>query len=113
MFISKAQLLASGMFLCHFQILCGFRKSPWTELGRNQTKAPETRFLKCPCFSNTLQSSWLFLPVTLVSGTFHGGLFTPQTVRSSNREDLPPRPPNSPDEDAPLLTVLSLARDHF
>lgn len=105
-FICKAQPLASGMFLCHFQILCGVPAERMDRAGTRPGQGSRDTVFKMPVF---LQQPAKFVVIsscdTCLWNLPWGSVYTPDRAEF-DPQGPPPRPPT-------LLTVLSAAGDNF
>lgn len=95
-FIAKAQPLASGMFLCHFQILCGV---PADSMDMVETEPGQG-------FRDSL---WLFLAVKLWSLEPSMGVRLHPDRTEFKPRGPPAQTPESPEKEARLRTDLSTA----
>lgn len=107
--------LASGMFLCHFQILCGVPAECTDRAGtrpRHGATGPETRCLKKPVF---LQQSGNLVVISSCDTSLEPFVGVHLHSRLSRVEirGPPTRTPNCPDKDTHSLTMLSSARENF
>lgn len=101
-FISKAQPLASGMFLCHFQILCGVPAEPMDRAGTQPGQGSRDTIFKMPMFLQQLAKFMvIFSCDTCLWNLLWGFAYTPDGAEFKPRGP-PAQAPKLPGRGSPL-----------